>query len=158
MGKYRKGEKKETPELATSSMADIVFMFLFFFMIVSNMRESDILVQAEYPHATAIQKLEKKSLVANINIGAPNDKEHLRKLGPEPRIQLSDQFAELRDVAQWIENEKQARDEADRQLMTWSLKVDKHVKMGIVTDVKQEMRQAKAYKVNYSTIPDLKKR
>jgi len=35
--------------------------------------------------------------------------------------------------------------------MTTSLKVDKTVKMGIVTDVKQELRELNALKVNYST-------
>ncbi len=36
--------------------------------------------------------------------------------------------------------------------MTTSLKVDKETKMGIVTDVKQELRKVNALKINYSTI------
>ena len=157
MGKFKKEGKKKLPEFPTSSMADIVFMFLFFFMVITNMREADIFVKANYPSATAIQKLERKALVANINIGSPATPELRHKLGPEPRIQLNDQFASVSDIAQFVEVEREARNEEDRPLMTWSLKVDKDVKMGIVTDVKQEMRKASAFKVNYSTIPEVKK-
>ena len=35
--------------------------------------------------------------------------------------------------------------------MTTSLKIDKDVKMGIVTDIKQELRKLNALKINYST-------
>ena len=157
MGKFKKGEKKGTPELSTSSMADIVFMFLFFFMVITNMRESELLVMSSYPSASAIQKLERKALVANINIGSPNSRELILKFGPEPRIQLNDQFATVNDIAQFVEVERQARNEDDRPLMTWSLKVDKDVKMGIVSDVKQEMRKASAFKVNYATIQETKR-
>ncbi len=47
--------------------------------------------------------------------------------------------------------ERQARNEADRKMLTTSLKVDGETKMGIVTDVKQELRKANALKINYST-------
>ena len=35
--------------------------------------------------------------------------------------------------------------------MTTSIKADQDTKMGIVTDVKQELRKANALKINYST-------
>ena len=101
-------------------------------------------------YASVKQKLDKKSLVANINIGEPN-KNYVAKLGHEPRIQLNDQFAEVNDIAQFVMTEKMNRDEASRNRITWSLKVDKKVKMGIVTDVKQELRHSNAFKVNYSS-------
>ncbi len=150
MARFRKDEKRSTPDLNMGSMSDIIFMFLFFFMVITTMRESSLFVKVGIPSATESQKLEKKSLVANINVGAPNTPELLRKLGPEPRIQLNDQFAEVRDIVEFVEKEKQARDEAERNQMTWSLKVDKDVKMGIVTDIKQELRKVSAFKVNYS--------
>ena len=39
----------------------------------------------------------------------------------------------------------------DIPVYTMNLKVDKDVKMGIVTDVKQELRKAGAFKLNYAT-------
>jgi len=150
MSRFGKDQKKEIPEMNMASMSDIVFMFLFFFMVITTMRESSLFVRVVIPPATDVQKLEKKSLVANINIGSPNTKELIAKLGPEPRIQLNDQFAEVGNIIEFVEAEKQSRPESDRNLLTWSLKVDESVRMGIVTDVKQELRKASAFKVNYS--------
>ncbi|MCL2131191.1 MAG: biopolymer transporter ExbD [Lentimicrobiaceae bacterium] len=152
MARYRKEEKKEVPALNMSSMSDIIFMFLFFFMVITTMRESELFVRTSMPAATAIQKLEKKSLVANIYIGPPHDK----RLGTEPRIQLDDKISNVRDVIGFVEEEKQKRGELGNAV-TWSLKVDQSVKMGIVTDVKQEMRKASAFKVNYAAIKEYKR-
>ncbi|HOS15743.1 MAG TPA: biopolymer transporter ExbD [Bacteroidales bacterium] len=150
MGRFKKEGKKEVPELNMGSMSDIIFMFLFFFMVITTMRESSLFVVIKVPKATEVQKLEKKALVSSINIGKPNQN-HIKKLGPEPRIQLNDQFSEFTDIIEFVEAEKQRRNEVDRTMITWSLKVDEKVKMGIVTDVKQELRKASAFKVNYAT-------
>ena len=155
MGRFKKEISKSTPDLNMGSMSDIIFMFLFFFMVITTMRESTLSVTIQLPKATEVQKLEKKSLVANINIGEPN-KLYVAKLGHEPRIQLNDQFAEVEDVGEFVYTEKEGRPEGDRNKITWSLKVDKKVKMGIVTDVKQEMRKANAFKVNYSSTKAIK--
>jgi biopolymer transport protein ExbD len=41
----------------------------------------------------------------------------------------------------------------DQQQMTVSIKADRHTPMGIITDVKQALRQAKALKISYSATP-----
>jgi biopolymer transport protein ExbD len=156
MGRFKKEGKKDVPELNMGSMSDIIFMFLFFFMVITTMRESSLFVVVKIPKATEVQKLEKKALVSSINIGRPNQN-HIKRLGPEPRIQLNDQFAEYTDIIEFVEAEKQRRNELDRTMITWSLKVDEKVKMGIVTDVKQELRKASAFKVNYATRKDITK-
>ncbi len=148
MGKFNKNTKKEAPEINTGSMSDIVFMLLFFFMVITTMRESTLFVRINPPQASEVQKLEKKSLVSFIYIGPPID---AQKYGTEPRIQLNDQMSGVRDIAQFIESEREARDEVDRPLMTTSIKADRTVKMGILTDVKQELRKVNALKINYST-------
>ncbi|OQA84693.1 MAG: Biopolymer transport protein ExbD/TolR [Bacteroidetes bacterium ADurb.Bin234] len=150
MGRFKKEGKKVVPDLNMGSMSDIIFMFLFFFMVITTMRESSLFVVIKVPKATEVQKLEKKALVSSINIGKPNQN-YIKKLGPEPRIQLNDQFSEFTDIIEFVEAEKQRRNEVDRTMITWSLKVDEKVKMGIVTDVKQELRKASAFKVNYAT-------
>ena len=150
MGRFKKESKTGVPEINTSSMGDIVFMFLFFFMVITTMRQSSLFVRTYLPPATEVQKLEKKALVASINIGPPLQN-YAAKWGTEPRIQLNDQFAEMGEIVEFVETEKQQRIESDRNAITWSLKVDETVKMGIVTDVKQELRKASAFKVNYST-------
>ena len=71
--------------------------------------------------------------------------------GNEPRIQLNDQFAKLSDIADFVEAERQAREEQERGMIVTSLKVDEFTKMGIVTDIKQELRKAAALHINYSS-------
>ena len=148
MGRYRKKEKKEVPAISTGSLSDLVFILLFFFMIISTMRESTLFVRVVTPRATEVHKIEKKSLVSNIYIGPPLN---TAALGTESRIQLNDQLAEVSDITAFILAERQARNEADVPLLTTSLKVDKHTRMRIVTAVKQELRQVGAFRINYST-------
>jgi len=64
-------------------------------------------------------------------------------------IQLNDQFAKVRDVGPWVNAERVKMDPSNRAKMVTALKVDKHAKMGIITDVKQELRKAKALKITY---------
>lgn len=147
MAKFKQKGSKALPPISTASLPDIIFMLLFFFMVTTTMREATLLVRIKAPDATEVQKLEKKSLVSFIYIGPPLKKVY----GTESRIQLNDQFADLKDIQEFIQLERDARDEADRKLLTTSLKVDKETKMGVVTDVKQELRKVGAFKINYST-------
>ncbi len=146
MGKFSGKQKKASPAISTASLPDIIFMLLFFFMVVTVMREDDPKVKVSKPNATETEKLEKKSLVDYINVGPPIDK----RLGSEPLMQLDDSFAEISDIAVWIQANRDKRDEAEQPAITTSLKVDRDTKMGIVTDIKQELREAQALKINYS--------
>lgn len=146
----RKKKKKELPPVSTASLPDIVFMLLFFFMVTTVMRETSLKVTHVIPKAKEVAKLERKSLVAYIHIGPP-----LKPLqsiyGTEPRIQLDDAFATPKDIPTFVESVKSQTNEAEVPLLTYSLKVDRETKMGIVVDVKQELRKAQALKINYST-------
>ena len=106
------------------------------------------MVRNSLPGATQVEKLEKKSLVSFIIVGPPHDSQ---TYGTEPRIQLNDRFATLSEIQEFVAKEREARDEVDRKFITTSLKVDAETKMGLVTDIKQELRQAGAFKINYST-------
>jgi biopolymer transport protein ExbD len=148
MARFKKEKSGELPAISTASMPDIIFMLLFFFMVTTTMREVTMKVKVKPPEASEVQKLEKKALVSFIYIGPPVQS---TLYGTESRIQLNDSFRNVSDIAEFIYTERESRMEADRPLLTTSLKVDKEVKMGIVTDVKQELRQVGAFKINYST-------
>lgn len=153
MARFKKKGGSSLPAISTASLPDIVFMLLFFFMVTTTIRKSTVLVRQNMPQASEIQKLEKKSLVSYIHCGTPNTASARAQLGSEPRIQLNDAFAELADIGPFIELERKELHEKLQSKMTVSLKVDKETKMGIVTDIKQELRKANALKVNYSAIP-----
>ena len=150
MSKFKKAGSKELQALSTASLPDIVFMLLFFFMVTTVMREQSLKISITVPDATEIKKLEKKSLVSYVNIGIPH--QVLQKLyGSEPRIQLNDQFATKDDIRDFVSSEREQMDEHQQKQMTVSLKIDKNTRMGIVTEVKQELRKASALKINYSS-------
>ena len=147
----KSGNKKETPAISTASLPDVIFMILFFFMVSTTMREQELLVRYKLPSATEVQKLEKKSLVSYVNIGVPVS--HMQaKFGTAPRIQLNDSFKTAMDIGDFIGAERDQLNEADRAQMTVSIKADQYTKMGIVTDVQQELRRANALKITYAAI------
>lgn len=155
MSKFRKKSGKVTPKISTSSLPDLIFILLFFFMVTTSMREVTLRVKMKLPAATEVQKLEKKSLVSFIYIGPPTN---TAIYGTESRIQLNDQYAKVEDVPEFVAREREARDEADRNFLTNSLKVHVDTKMGIVTDVKQELRKVGAFRMHYSTLKGVEKK
>ena len=149
MGKFNKSGGREMPELNTSSLPDLVFSFLFFIMMVTTMREVTLKVQFRAPQATELQKLEKKSMVTFIYVGTPMQ-EFKAKMGSETRLQLNDAFAEISEVGSYIGQEKSSMKEEDQPFMTVSIKADYDTKMGVITDLKQALREAYALKISYS--------
>lgn len=147
MARFGRKKKGGLPAVSTASLPDIVFMLLFFFMVTTVMREVDLQVTVDQPEAVEVQKLENKSEVMYVYIGPPVDK----RLGTEPRIQLADDFATMADVGPYIETVRETKPEQMRNRLTTSLKVDKTAKMGVITDVKQELRDVYALKLMYST-------
>jgi len=147
MAKFTK-KASTSQEIPTSALPDIIFILLFFFMVTTVLRETELLVKQKLPHATQLQKLERKSLVSYIYIGKPNNP----VFGNEPRIQVNDVLVEPRDIPRFIAEEKDKLSEAERDQITISIKVDKEAKMGIVSDVKQQLREANARKLNYAAI------
>lgn len=135
MSRFKKEGARELPAISTGSMPDIIFIILIFYMVTTQMRDVTLKVKIVAPTATEVQKLEKKSLVSFIYIGPPTQS---KIYGTETRIQLNDSFRSVSDIPEYIYSEREQRDEADRQLLTTSLKVDSDVRMGVVTDVKQE--------------------
>lgn len=150
MAKFRRDKKGGSPTISTASLPDIVFMLLIFLMVSTVLRDAELKVQVQVPGATEVSKLENKALVSTIFIGKPH-KSFQDLYGTEPRLQLNDAFASKEDIRDFIASERENMKESDRPKMMVSLKVDEDTKMGIVTDVKQELRKASALKINYSS-------
>ncbi len=146
MAVMKKKRKGGIPPISTASLPDVIFMILFFFMISTSMRELEVMVRTQLPNATEVSKLEKKQLVSYIYIGQPLD----NALGTAPRIQLNDAFRGPKDIGQFVASERDKLSEADKQAMTVMIKADRQVRMGIIADVKLELRHANALKISYA--------
>ena len=150
MAKFNKKKSGDLPAVSTASLPDIVFMLLFFFMTVTVMKDSTLKVENSLPNATEIKKLEKKDRIIYIFVGKPT-REYQKTYGTEPKIQLNDKFASTSDVGAYILQERGKKSQELQNVLTTALKVDKSANMGLIADIKQELRKVNALKINYTT-------
>ena len=150
MAKFNKKKDGDLPAVSTASLPDIVFMLLFFFMTVTVMKDSSLMVENTLPNASEVKKLEKKDRVLYIYVGKPT-REYQKVFGTEPKIQLNDKFANVSEVGDFILMERAKKAQELQNVLTTALKVDKNAKMGLISDIKQELRKVNALKVNYTT-------
>ncbi|MGW9685223.1 ExbD/TolR family protein [Flagellimonas sp. 2504JD1-5] len=150
MMKISKKTSHRLPAISTASLPDIVFMLLFFFMTVTTIKDNTLLVDNDLPNADQVKKLTQKDRIIEIFVGKPS-KELASVLGDEPKIQLDDRLAQVKDVGPYVLSELDKKPDAVRNLVTVSLKVDKNVNVGIVSDIKEELRKVNLLKVNYTT-------
>jgi len=149
MSKFTKKKSGDLPAVNTASLPDIVFMLLFFFMVATVMRENTLMIQNSLPIADQIEKLDKKNPISYIYAGKPS--RGYEKYGTEARLQLNDKFAEVNEIIAFVNSERAALREELIPFLTISLKVDRDANMGIVGDIKQELRKVNALKINYTT-------
>ncbi len=138
--KKSSGTKQEIP---TASMPDIIFMLLIFFMVTTVLRETELLVNVSIPQAEAIEKIDQKRLIQYVYIGP----EKLENGVGDPAVQIDD--AIVRDLPQIRQAMYRALREEPRTIV--SMRVDRDVETGLLYDVQQELREAEALRVNYST-------
>lgn len=151
MAKFNKKKGSgDVPAVSTASLPDIVFMLLFFFMTVTTMKDSSLMVDNTLPNATETKKLEKKDRVIYIYVGKPTS-QYQKTFGTEPKIQLNDKFADVSEIGSFILQERAKKPQELQNVLTTALKVDKYANMGLISDIKQELRKVNALKVNYTT-------
>lgn len=150
MSKFKKKGDGDLPAISTASLPDIVFMLLFFFMVVTVMRDNSLKIANELPFADQVEKLDKKELVMYVYAGKPSER-YQKQYGTEARIQLNDKFASVNDIRKFVLEERRSRREELQNKLITALKVDKETNMGLVSDIKQELRKIDALKVNYTT-------
>ncbi len=141
--------KRKVPSVSTASLPDIVFMLLFFFMTVTTIKNSELLVENTLPLATEVSELDKKDRIIEIFVGKPSEK-YSGVLGSEPKIQLDKKLANVVDVAPYVLEQLSKKPEGIRNLVTVSLKIDESVHVGVVADIKEELQKINVLKVNYA--------
>lgn len=146
---FRRSRRHEVPGLNTASLPDLIFTVLFFFMIVTHMQKVAVKVEYRTPQGTELTRLTKKTAVTYVYIGRPTA-DLQKAYGHGTRIQLNDKFAAPAEVADYVAAERERMSPEDRQQMTVSIKADRGTHMGVINDVKRSLRQAKAYRINYS--------
>lgn len=136
-----KFEKKNNAQsgIPLSSLPDIVFLLLIFFMVSSVFKEFSGL-PVRLPNARKIEKLQGKRDVAYLWVSKDGN------------VSIDDKFIDVADISQIM---YQKRIDPLHPLKLVSMKIDKETEMGIVTDVQEELREADALNINYSAKPVL---
>lgn len=149
MSRFRNSDKKEAPGISSGSLSDIVFMLLFFFMVTTQMRESENKVNVTLPAATEITKLERKDLTSFILIGKPMQED---VYGSKDRIQLNGQIVDnYEQLGIDIIKERSAIPPKDLTHYRVAIRADLDTKMYIIRDVKLKLREVSALKLMYQT-------
>jgi len=136
----------------SNSLSDIIFMLLFFFMTATTIKDSDLKIQVQKPQASELDQLEKKELVTTINVGRPVGR-YRSTLGTEPRVQINDMLVEPDDIAIMMIQQREQLSEVNQSKMIVNINADREIPMGIITDIKQQLRKAVALKINYAANP-----
>lgn len=150
MSKFKKDGGKELPAISTASLPDIVFMLLFFFMVATVMRDSTLMVENTLPLADQVEKLENRSLIMYIYAGKPG--QGYKKYGNQAKVQLNDKFvSNLSEIQTFVQQFRSEKPEDQTGKIMTALKVDQKTNMGLIGDIKTELREVNQLKINYST-------
>ncbi len=151
MAKFTKKKSGELPAISTASLPDIVFMLLFFFMVVTVLRDDDLLVRNTLPKADQVEKLQKDRSVY-IYAGKPSDR-YVDQFGTEGKIQIGDKYTDISNIKFALTEARQKLIPELQDKVMVALKVDEETNTGLVTDIKQELRQLNMLKIIYITSP-----
>jgi len=143
MARFQRRTSDTEPEFTTASLPDIVFMLLIFFMVSTVLREQNIKVRTQLPQAEALTKIDQKRLISKVHIGPLKRGENQG----ETAIQIDDALIENRRTIRQIMYRKLQ----EQPKLIVSLKVDRESEMQVVNEVQQELREANALRINYSS-------
>ena len=138
----RRKKHRAVPGLNMASMPDLIFTVLFFFMIVTHMRNETVKVNLQVPQGTEVTKSSNKFSTINIYIG--------RNHYGDTQIQVNDRMCSLEQVGALVQNFKANLSEESQENLIVNLRADRNTDMGIVNDIKKELRNVGALTIRYS--------
>jgi len=164
MSKFSKGgKKKEAPGVNTSSLPDIVFMLLFFFMVATTTKDADPSVKVKQPEGVKTQDMtpfKQRSEIDFMYLGEPRN--------PARRDQFKFGYALFLDnvaqpdpgelyntnaIAGWKLDkfeDKRARLTVGIEDVITCVKADKGAPSGLIFDIRKELQDIDALKIAYA--------
>ena len=133
----------------TAALPDLIFTVLFFFMIVTHMRQTDVKVQYAVPQGTELNQLANKATAQYVYIGVKD-----KTMGSKDTyfIQLNDKIVTLSELCNTLTRQRQMMSDEDAERMVVSIRADRKTPMGVIADVKRALREAGALRVNYAAM------
>lgn len=147
--KLRRRERS-VPSLNMAAMPDLIFTVLFFFMIVTHMRQNTVQVTYREPQGKNLTKVPNKAGIIHVYVGKGEEKfGKVQKDEEKYKIQVNDHIVQPASLTQALVEARNEIPTDQLPYMTASLQADKDVPMQVITSIKQSLRQAKILKINY---------
>ena len=140
----------EMPALNTSSLPDLIFTVLFFFMIVTHMRKHEVKVAYRVPQGNELTSVGNKRNVGDLYVGRPVNTSS--SADGDVTLQIDDRIVGLAELPATVAECLSRFSEFDRDQVIISIKADASTPMSVINDVKIALRKAGALKVNYSAL------
>lgn len=134
--------KRGVPTLNTAALPDLIFTVLFFFMIVTHMRNNDVKVRYEVPKGTELSKVRHKNAITYLYIG--------KDAKGQTTIQVNNDIVSIEKLAAVLKAEKDKLPEEEQDYHTVSVKADRDTPLSIISAVKNALSQANTLQVSYS--------
>ncbi len=163
MSKFKKDNGKKLPGVNTSSLPDIVFMLLFFFMVATTSKEVDPTVDVDQPTGTKTTDLtpyKQRSEIDFLYLGEPRNKARLNDFKMGYALSLdnvvqatSDELYTTNAVGQWKKDkfeEKKSRVKVPITGVITCVKADKGAPTGLIFDIRKELQNVDGLTIAYA--------
>ena len=166
MSKFRKDNSKKAPGVNTSSLPDIVFMLLFFFMVATTSKETDPTVKVTQPEGvrtTDLTPYKQRSEIDFLYLGKPINPARARKFEEMgmPYMLFMDNVAQsnvedlytTNSIRRWkldkFESKPPRMSEPIESVIT-CVKADKGAPSGMIFDIRKELQEIDALTIAYA--------
>lgn len=126
------------PDLNTAALPDLIFTILFFFILVTHLRSVDVKLKYQLPEGQQLTKMVDRSSIIHVYVDADGN------------VQIENSLVSMEDIPAVVNGYRNKMSEDSRSELQVSFKADKNTKMGIITEVKTQLRKVGSLKVNYS--------
>lgn len=147
--RLRHNSDKGLPQLNTAALPDLIFTVLFFFMIVTHMRQTDISLQIRTPDGVNLEKIEKRHSMSYLYLGKDDT--------GNMRIQFGDIYINMASLPDFVNRDRDRLPADEQSEYTVSIKADKSIQLKAIAEIKAKLREANVTHINYSATENIKK-
>ncbi|MDX1445954.1 biopolymer transporter ExbD [Lishizhenia sp.] len=147
MSKFKKNEGKSAPAINTSSLPDIVFMLLFFFMVATTTKDIDPMVRINNATGVGLTDLtpyKQRSEVDFVYLGKPIVGD-ASKFDKGVAVQYDGILGNIDKIDEWKSDKYSQKPKGfatPKEKVVTCFKVDEQVPVGILFDAKKELQNA----------------
>jgi len=163
MSKFKKDSNKKLPGVNTSSLPDIVFMLLFFFMVATTSKEVDPTVTVTQPEGdktTDLTPYKQRSEIDFLYLGEPRNKARIESFKMGYALSLdnvvqatADELYTTNAVGQWKKDkfeEKKSRVNVSIEGVITCVKADKGAPTGLIFDIRKQLQDVNGLTIAYA--------